>query len=482
MLGPWSAVWTLVLAARLPIRNRERLRVLAQTAFAAGLGVAMASVNWLPFLASASEYTRGEALSVDSVLAATSGLAPMHFFGLLYSFITSNPFPGVEVDVSMRGIYFGTVAVVLAVVCLASVREWIVGALATLTLGSLLMSLGGAFFVRVALHILVPIFNMSRFPAGDSRYLAVLGFCVLAGGGVLAVARREEAASFLARRTFKYLVVFYLVSIVGLQLLFGKFIDVVVSTVTFEALCMLLALVVLWRWQNVTATLLLCVIAVLETGYGATANFDPAGQAISKADYVNLSRHEPGFPKAGILSPRLGNEASPNGDTSAAYVGKKFFVSDYNPLRLKRFFALTSAGFGPWLRNGPRVVALPAGSAPTSFAEFAPIATPVKFDITNFGPNQIDYNLDLPAAALLVFNEMYFPGWKATVDGKPVAVKPLVEGLRSLNVGAGHHAVAFRFRPGLFFVALGISLASFVVFLAWALRVWRRRGATPAVA
>ena len=482
MLGPWAAVWLVGLSARLPIRNRERLRVIAQTAFAAGLGVAMAAINWLPFLASASEYTRGDALSLDNVFSPIGSLAPKHFFGMLYSFITSNPFPGVEVDVSMRGIYFGTVAVVLAVVCLASVRGWFVGALATLTLGSLLMSLGGAFFIRLALHILVPIFNMSRFPAGDSRYLAVLGFCVLAGGGALAVARGDETAAFFARRACKYLVVFYLVSIVGLQLLFGKFIDVVVSTVTFEAFCMLLAFVVLWRWQNVTATILLCAIAVLETGYGATANFDPAGQPISKADYLNLSHHEPGFPNAGILSPRLGNEATLNGDTSAAYVGKKFFVSEYNPLRLKRWFALTGAGFGPWLRIGPRVVALPAGSAPTSFAEFAPIAAPVKFDITNFGPNQIDYAVDLPSAALLVFNEMYFPGWKATVDGKSVAVKPLVEGLRSLNVGAGHHAVVFKFRPGLFFVAFGISLAGLVVFLAWALRVRRRRGMVPAVA
>jgi hypothetical protein len=442
----------------------------------------MASINWLPFLASASEYTRGEGLGLDYVLAATSSLAPKHFFGMLYSFITSSPFPGVEVDVSMRGIYFGTVAVVFAVVCVASVREWIVGALATLTVGSLLMALGGAFFARIALHILVPIFNMSRFPAGDSRYLAVLGFCVLAGGGVLAVARREEGASFLAQRSLKYLVVFYLVSIVGLQLLFGKFIDVVVSTVTFEAFCMLLALVVLWRWQNATATLLLCAIAVLETGYGVTANFDPAGQAISKADYLNLSHHERGFPKTGILSPRLGNEAALNADTSAAYVGKKFFVSDYNPLRLKRWLTLTGAGFGPWLRTGPRVVALPAGSAPTSFAEFAPLASPVKFDITSFGPNQVDYTVDVAAAALLVFNELYFPGWKATVDGKTVEVKPLVEGLRSLNVGPGHHAIVFKFRPGLFFGALAISLAGLVVFLAWALRVWRRRRAAPAVA
>ena len=482
MLGPWSAAWALALAFRLPTSNRERLRVLAQTVFAAGLGAAMASVNWLPFLASASEYTRGEGLGLDFVLGTTGSLAPKHFLGMLYSFITSNPFPGVELDVSMRGIYFGTVAVVLAVVCLASVREWIVGALATLTLGSLLMALGGAFFARIALHILVPIFNMSRFPAGDSRYLAVLGFCVLAGGGALAVARRDETASLLARRSFKYLVVFYLVSLVGLQLMFGKFIDVVASTVTFEAFCMLLALVVLWRWQNATATLFLCAIAVLETGYGATANFDPAGQLMSKADYLNLSHHETGFPKTGILSPRLGNEASLNADTSAAYVGKKFFVSEYNPLRLKRWMALTGAGFGPWLRTGPRVVALPAGSAPTSYAEFAPIATPVKFDITSFGPNQIAYDVDLPSAALLVFNEMYFPGWKATVDGKSVLVKPLAEGLRSLNVAAGHHAVALKFRPGIFFVALGISLASLVVFLAWALRVWRRRRMAPAVA
>jgi hypothetical protein len=440
----------------------------------------MSAINWLPFLASRSEYTRGDALGFDTVFGAVGSLTPKHFWGFLYSFMTSIPFPGTESDISMRGLYFGAVAVVLAVVCLVWVRQWIVGALAALTIGSLLMALGGAFFLRIAIHMALPIFNMSRFPAADSRYLGVLALCVLAGGGALAATAERAQASDFAQRAFRVLLVFYVVSLVGLQWILGKPIDFVISAVTFDAVCMLLALLVVHRYQGATAVLLLCGIAVLETGYCVTANFDLAGQAISGPGYLALSQHERGFPKDGILGPRLGRDPHLNEDTSSAYVGKKFFLTDYNPLRLRRLFALLDRGFGPWLKEGPRVVALPAGSSPDSFATFSSLAKPVRFSITGFGPNQMDYEVDLDSDALLVFNEMYFPGWKATVDSQTARVKPIAEGLRSLSVSAGHHKLVFKFRPILFFVALGISLTGVLVFFAWFVRVWRRRAVTAA--
>lgn len=48
----------------------------------------------------------------------------------------------------------------------------------------------------------------------------------------------------------------------------------------------------------------------------------------------------------------------------------------------------------------------------------------------------------------LRFYTNYFPGWQATVDGRPVAIAPdAPDGLIGLNLPAGEHDVRLRFRP-----------------------------------
>ena len=133
----------------------------------------MAAVNWLPFAVRVGELTRGAALPMDVVLSSTHSLQPKHLLSLLLPFFPVAPFPGTEVDITFRGIYLGGAALSLAVVCVTWSRGFIVAALAGAAVGSLLMSLGGNFFGRVALHAMVPLFNFSQYPAGDSTFLAM---------------------------------------------------------------------------------------------------------------------------------------------------------------------------------------------------------------------------------------------------------------------------------------------------------------------
>jgi Bacterial membrane protein YfhO len=213
--------------------------------------------------------------------------------------------------------------------------------------------------------------------------------------------------------------------------------------------------------------LALAAITVLETGYCAMVNFTPAGQPMSPPAYAQLSQHVTTFTSAGAELPRLGNGANPVDESSSeGYVAKKFHINEYNPLRLNRFASLIDKGFLPWMQTGPRVVALPPGSTPSNHAEFAPHATPVQYT-----PNYVRYKVSPTKDALLVFNEIYFPGWKARVDGQPEPIQPLLNGLRALPVKGGDHEIDFTFRPPAFFVALGISLACFALFLFLALRL-----------
>lgn len=48
---------------------------------------------------------------------------------------------------------------------------------------------------------------------------------------------------------------------------------------------------------------------------------------------------------------------------------------------------------------------------------------------------------------VLVFSEIYYPGWTCTVDGKPVEIGRVDYVLRAINIGAGEHEVEMFFRP-----------------------------------
>ena len=48
---------------------------------------------------------------------------------------------------------------------------------------------------------------------------------------------------------------------------------------------------------------------------------------------------------------------------------------------------------------------------------------------------------------MVVFSEIYYPGWTATVDGKSVEMGRVNYILRAINVPAGNHKVVLTFRP-----------------------------------
>jgi len=74
------------------------------------------------------------------------------------------------------------------------------------------------------------------------------------------------------------------------------------------------------------------------------------------------------------------------------------------------------------------------------------------------------------------FVEQFFPGWQATVDGRPVAIQRWREVFQSIPVGPGEHTVVFEYHSRLLPSGVAISLAA-VAGLAWvilAARLGRR--------
>lgn len=67
--------------------------------------------------------------------------------------------------------------------------------------------------------------------------------------------------------------------------------------------------------------------------------------------------------------------------------------------------------------------------------------------ITSYAPNQLSYDVMSDKGGVLVFSEIYYPGWTATVDGQPAELGRVNYVLRAMNIKPGKHQVTLRFFP-----------------------------------
>jgi hypothetical protein len=67
--------------------------------------------------------------------------------------------------------------------------------------------------------------------------------------------------------------------------------------------------------------------------------------------------------------------------------------------------------------------------------------------ITAYEPNRLTYDVNSGKGGVLVFSEIYYPGWTATIDGEPAELGRVDYVLRAMNVKQGRHEVVLSFFP-----------------------------------
>ena len=67
--------------------------------------------------------------------------------------------------------------------------------------------------------------------------------------------------------------------------------------------------------------------------------------------------------------------------------------------------------------------------------------------MTAYKPNNLTYEVKSSKGGVIVFSEIYYPGWTATVDGEPVELGRVDYILRALNVKPGNHKLVLDFHP-----------------------------------
>lgn len=67
--------------------------------------------------------------------------------------------------------------------------------------------------------------------------------------------------------------------------------------------------------------------------------------------------------------------------------------------------------------------------------------------LTAYEPNELTFDATSRAGGVIVFSDIYYPGWTAAVDGKEVPVGRVNYILRAINVTPGAHKITFAFFP-----------------------------------
>lgn len=144
------------------------------------------------------------------------------------------------------------------------------------------------------------------------------------------------------------------------------------------------------------------------------------------------------------------------------YLAAADFVSD-------RAAARRALGAKPVLDGAEAVVEAPA---PQGWTASGPVDGTVHLEA--YAPERIETSVETDRPSVLVVNDAYFEGWKATVDGAPAEVLRTNYVVRGVLVDAGRHDVVLSYPvPPAILIGAAVSLASLIA--AAVLGLWRRR-------
>jgi hypothetical protein len=95
-------------------------------------------------------------------------------------------------------------------------------------------------------------------------------------------------------------------------------------------------------------------------------------------------------------------------------------------------------------------------------------------EIARYDGNRIEARVS-GGGGLLVFSEVYYPGWRATVDGQPMRLVRADYALRAVCVPAGGHRVTLVYDPPLLKIGLAVTSVTLLSILGMAIWPLLRR-------
>ena len=151
-------------------------------------------------------------------------------------------------------------------------------------------------------------------------------------------------------------------------------------------------------------------------------------------------------------------------------------IGGYHPAKLRRYQEMIDAHIAPEMQKTMKAVAEAGGDMtkvngdsifpvlnmlntkyfilPLQGGQTVPVQNPYAYGnawfvekMIQYKPNNLTYEVKSSKGGVIVFSEIYYPGWTATVDGQPVELGRVDYILRAINVKPGNHKVVLDFHP-----------------------------------
>lgn len=136
--------------------------------------------------------------------------------------------------------------------------------------------------------------------------------------------------------------------------------------------------------------------------------------------------------------------------------------------------AMTSPEFDP-----TRTVVLETGNCESAHYKgnesAADFSRDAKAEVMYYRPDDIRVRISSPSPAYLFFSEVYYPGWKAFIDGVPADILRGNYIFRVIPVPEGNHVVDLSFRPGSIKAGIAVSLITLLLLAFFGVLGMRKR-------
>ena len=419
--------------------------------------------------------------------------------------------------------YVGAVAFTLGILgAILAWRERHVRWLATLSLAGLIFSLGPNSLLHGILYALVPLVEKARVPGAGTLVFAI-GFAPLVAYGADLLPRPEFVR--WSNRTAWALGIFAVIVATTAFVIFAlKIQPATDNRLIIPAIAALLfvAILALWRHSSVSASTGVTAVlglVLFELANVSTASFpnryqpelnpylhrlaehtDMIDYIRNRGDAARIEYDDNVLPynigdwygvetlnsytasattniwKMDLFSPRgkdffgikyyLG-KASPNPNYIEDFTGRSGLKVFENPTAFPRAWSVhRAAAPGAMHANfDARNVVAMDGTLP---ALGSCSRSQDQVELPLHRPNRVVIAANLQCPGMVILTDTWFPGWRASVDGKPAKIYEVDGGVRGVLVSAGRHTIEMRYLPWSVFSGAALSLlATIVTILAW---------------
>jgi hypothetical protein len=130
----------------------------------------------------------------------------------------------------------------------------------------------------------------------------------------------------------------------------------------------------------------------------------------------------------------------------------------------------------------PRVMAYVETERPQSLAGYVSrtaVSPTESVAITRYEPQRVELAATLERPGLVVLADVYYPGWKLTIDGTPAPIYRTNRMMRGAAVTAGRHTLVYAYDPASFRIGGMLSIAGLLVVAALFPWAWPPRKEKP---